>query len=161
MSTQLRSVYRVCVCRTCGKQYDPNKSRSDWQGYCSQSCMRKKARELGWRPKKKIGGQDEYDFLKPAGLIGPVFAPPPPEPEPTERESRKRIKTKLFDIPPNGFAKINGIGVRRLVRHYGPRSVNQFIVDGKSMDWHRAVRRLLIIGDVSPNENPNHTNEGT
>ena len=69
-----------CACRNCSKIYDPNKSRADWSGYCSQACVHAKARQLGWRKDQLtiLPGfsnprpRTEYHVLAGAGEIGNV-----------------------------------------------------------------------------------------
>lgn len=55
------------ICRNCGKQYDPMKSRADYRGYCTAKCLHEKAKEHGYR---KSGELSEYYVLKRAGEIG-------------------------------------------------------------------------------------------
>jgi hypothetical protein len=76
-TTQSRETYREmqalcrqlnrCICRNCGKEYDNQKARGDYRGFCSAKCQHEKARELGYRPSK---GHREYGVLKSANMIG-------------------------------------------------------------------------------------------
>jgi len=58
-----------CRCRNCQRTYDDQKSRSWWAGFCSQRCMKTKARACGYRPRQY---RSEYDILKSAKQIGAV-----------------------------------------------------------------------------------------
>lgn len=42
-----------CSCRYCGGQYEEERSRADYKGYCSQTCMKEKAKALGWDGKER------------------------------------------------------------------------------------------------------------
>ena len=64
-----------CICRQCSKVYDPQKSRAEYRGYCSQKCLHLKSKALGWRKgqkevRKGYGSPQpvsEYDVLHRAG----------------------------------------------------------------------------------------------
>jgi hypothetical protein len=55
----------MCLCRQCNSEYDPYKSRADYQGYCSQGCMKRKLKWLGWTK-----GTSMYKTLRDADAIG-------------------------------------------------------------------------------------------
>ncbi len=38
----------TCSCRNCGKTYEEEKGKADFKGYCTNGCMKKKAKQLGW-----------------------------------------------------------------------------------------------------------------
>ncbi len=71
-------VDRKCVCRNCGKHYLESKSRADYKGFCSQPCMREKAKSAGFiKGSKKWGTpkpfSNEYLALKSKNWIGSVY----------------------------------------------------------------------------------------
>lgn len=59
---------RQCICRKCKGQYDSEKSRADYKGYCSMKCQHAAAKEHGFRK----GGRSEYSVLQDAGLVGDI-----------------------------------------------------------------------------------------
>lgn len=61
-----------CICRTCKKIYEEDKSRAELKGYCSQKCMHEKSREFGFRKEKK-GEWTEYETLRRHNEVGSVF----------------------------------------------------------------------------------------
>lgn len=64
-----------CICRFCKKEYNNQTSRCDYTGYCTQRCMKAKARELGWTPAiEKMYKVSIYDKLKRHGQVGDVKA---------------------------------------------------------------------------------------
>jgi hypothetical protein len=74
----------LCKCRNCGKKYDNQTSRAWYTGYCSQKCLREKAKALGWHEsKKKVGGCQIYRVIMEAGQVGNVpWKEPKPFPAP-------------------------------------------------------------------------------
>lgn len=66
---KLAEMICLCVCRSCGKNYDNRKARGDYKGFCSAKCQHEKAKKLGFRKGK---GRHEYDVLKRHGQIGDV-----------------------------------------------------------------------------------------
>ena len=68
---QIDWIVMICRCRFCNQVYSEDKSRADYKGYCSQRCLHKKAKELGFR---KQSDRTEYDVLKKAKEIGSVLA---------------------------------------------------------------------------------------
>lgn len=66
-------MFKVCKCRNCGSMYDPNKSRADFTGYCSQGCMHEKSKSLGYKkPKDRFQKDNEYEILKSHKAIGNI-----------------------------------------------------------------------------------------
>lgn len=69
---QLRALTDVgtrCICRNCGKEYLEEKATADFTGYCTQGCLRAKAKELGFKPG---GNLTIYRVLKINHQIGSV-----------------------------------------------------------------------------------------
>lgn len=61
-----------CICRTCSKTYNNQASRADYRGYCSQLCVRNKARSLGWRSEGLRWNLRLYAVLERNDEIGDV-----------------------------------------------------------------------------------------
>ena len=60
-----------CICIHCRKQYDSDRSSSNYAGYCSVTCEKKQAEKLGWRPNRgRTGKSQVFRYLKSAGKIG-------------------------------------------------------------------------------------------
>lgn len=77
-----------CVCRTCKKVYDDQKATADYTGYCTQRCMKAKAKEYGWSERNERDAKARgwpyaavtlYGVLNRNRLLGsvPVDKPPP------------------------------------------------------------------------------------
>ena len=66
-------------CRHCNKPYDPQKSRSDYEGYCTQKCLFEEAKRCGWSPSREprnTGKPDPvYRILHNVKLLGRVKWP--------------------------------------------------------------------------------------
>lgn len=73
----------TCTCRNCGKRYNDEKSRADYTGYCTQKCMKAKAKSLGWNEAKEkkltysqrvisFRSDSLYAVLKRAKAVGSV-----------------------------------------------------------------------------------------
>ncbi len=63
----------ICICRNCGKQYDADKSRADYKGYCSQKCLHAMAKRLGYNKKyEKSWLSTEYAVLARNKKLGSV-----------------------------------------------------------------------------------------
>jgi len=74
-----------CQCRNCYKEYESEKARGEWRGFCSAKCQHAKAKELGYSKSKH---RSEYEVLSRAGLIGDV---------PVEAE-RVQLRKKLGEL---------------------------------------------------------------
>ncbi len=59
-------------CRFCNTKYSEEKNRPEWEGYCTQQCMKRMARNLGLR---QLGTGEEYQFLEARKEIGIIRAP--------------------------------------------------------------------------------------
>lgn len=64
---QIIRILNNCRCRNCGKEYDRNKSRAEYKGFCSAKCQHVKAKQLGYRKGRHTG---EYEVLRAAKCIG-------------------------------------------------------------------------------------------
>jgi hypothetical protein len=73
-----------CECRNCHKEYNSNKTRSYWAGFCSAKCLREKLKTLGY----KKGKNSEYEVLKSHKCIGDC---------PVEAE-RVKLREELVDL---------------------------------------------------------------
>lgn len=76
MPSKATNMTTPCMCRNCGDIYEESKSRADWKGYCSQSCMHEQAKRLGYRKQKRWPNEpagSEYDVLKRHNKLGSVF----------------------------------------------------------------------------------------
>lgn len=63
----------LAFCLQCNKKYDIFKSRADFRGYCSQRCMKEKAKSFGWKQSEDRNGYGIYPLLKRAKQIGDLM----------------------------------------------------------------------------------------
>lgn len=65
---------KVCKCRHCGAMYNPQTSRADLQGYCSQKCLHAEAKKYGYKKTKgwSSNTDSEYDVLKRHNRVGSI-----------------------------------------------------------------------------------------
>jgi hypothetical protein len=73
---------RDCICRNCGKVYCDMKSLADYTGYCTQRCMKQKAKSFGYSESKAKAAKNLYSrmrislhgYLKRNNALGSVYA---------------------------------------------------------------------------------------
>lgn len=66
---ELLKKIRACRCRECQKVYQDDTSRAFFMGYCSQKCLKAKAKRYGWSEKK--GGRRLFDTISKE--VGSVY----------------------------------------------------------------------------------------
>ncbi len=71
---QICKIINTCICRTCKKEYDEEKARADYKGFCSMKCQHELARRVGYRKTKdKQPNKTEYSYLQIANQVGSIY----------------------------------------------------------------------------------------
>lgn len=95
----------ICQCRNCPKTYEESKSRADFTGYCSQKCMKEKAKKLGWDGKNLThadmlkGKKGISHFLR--GHMGSIPIKPPKGKKKTVRIMMTLTVQKVIEAEDN------------------------------------------------------------
>lgn len=94
----------ICQCRNCHKEYDNQKARGEYTGFCSARCQHEKAKELGYR--RSRGGKTEYQILSNAKCIGDV----------PSKSERVKLRSELTDLESSLYGSKSRIAqIKRLL----------------------------------------------